>query len=97
MVLSSSAAKLYTLAEKSTVFQEQQLPKSQLYGIVATDTGDILITSWQGKAIYRRAKNGQISIVLNNLTTPSGIGWDSKRKRVLVPLQQSNSIWTHPL
>ena len=75
----------------------QKPPKGQLDGIVVLDGGELLISSWEGKAIYRGKPGGEWKAVVEGVESPADIGWDSKRKRALIPLFIGNSVILQPL
>ena len=62
-----------------------RMPAGQLDGLLRLEDGTILASSWEGQAVYRLAK-GQTSAVLENVASPADIGYDAKRKRLLVPV-----------
>lgn len=70
----------------------QKLPKGQLDGVVALDGGDMLVSSWEGSAIYRGKPGGEWKAVVENVKAPADIGWDSKRGRLLLPLFMDNGV-----
>ena len=74
----------------------QKLPKGQLDGIVVLDGGDVLVSSWEGSSIFRGKPGGEWKAAIENVQSPADIGWDSKRKRVLIPLFQGNTVILHP-
>ena len=69
----------------------QKFPKGSLDGIVAMDDGSFLVSSWEAAAVYA-GKGADWKIVEDNVKAPADIGWDSKRKRLLVPMFQENQI-----
>jgi hypothetical protein len=72
-------------------------PTGSLDGLVAMDDGSLIISSWAGSAIYRLDKNGSYNTVADSLESPSDIGYDSKRNRLLVPLFLKDKIVIFPL
>jgi hypothetical protein len=66
-------------------------------GLLAMDDGSFLFSSWSDSAIYRLHKNGDSSLVAEALDAPADLGFDSKRKRVLIPLFKQNKIVILPL
>lgn len=68
-----------------------KLPKGSLDGIV--ELGDeLLISSWDGEAVYRGKPGGEFKEVLGKLKAPADIGYDPKRGRVLVPRFMDNLV-----
>jgi hypothetical protein len=68
------------------------LPAGQLDGIIRTSDGTLLVSSWEGQAVYRVSPDGQVSTVVENVEAPADIGWDSRRRRLLIPLFNGNRI-----
>lgn len=67
------------------------LPKGGLDGIVAV--GDsLLVSSWQGSAVYRGKLGGTFEPVLWDVKAPADIAYDSKLGRVLVPRFMDNAV-----
>lgn len=62
-----------------------KLPKGQLDGIVKSDVDGFLVSSWEGKAVYRIGDDGDVSVEVGDLDEPADIGYDTKRDRILVP------------
>jgi hypothetical protein len=74
-----------------------KLPKGGLDGIVRLAGGAMLISSWGGGALYRGPAAGPFEAVVSDLEAPADIGYDEKRKRVLIPLFKSDAVEIHPL
>ena len=72
-------------------------PTGSLDGLVAMDDGSLIMSSWEGSAIYRLDKNGSYSTVVDSLESPSDIGYDNKRNRLLVPLFLKDKVVIFPL
>src|SRR6267143_1808044 len=60
------------------------LPKGSLDGLVHLADGSFLVSSWEGKAVYR-GKDNVFHAVIENVDSPADIGYDTKRHRLLVP------------
>ncbi len=83
---------LYRLDEKGKPADVTKLPKGMLDGIVATNDGSLLISSWEGSDIFRGKPGGELTEAFTGLKSPADIGFDKKRSRVLVPLFTENAI-----
>jgi sugar lactone lactonase YvrE len=66
-------------------------PKGQLDGVERFPDGTLLMSSWEGSAIYR-FKAGSYTTVIDSVSTPADIGYDSKRGAVLIPELMSNQV-----
>ncbi len=71
-------------------------PRGALDGLIEMEDGSWITSSWQGKAIYRY-KDGEYSTVIDNVMSPSDIGFDPIRKRVLIPQMRIGKILIIPL
>jgi sugar lactone lactonase YvrE len=96
-VVTFGSGELYQLGADGKKSNVTKLPKGQLDGIVPAEGGDLLISSWEASAIFRGKPGGEWKEVVSNVKSPADIGWDSKRKRVLVPLFQVGDIELHAL
>ncbi len=74
-----------------------QLPSGGLDGVVPLADGTWLISSWQGKAVYRGNFDTPFTAVVSDATSPADIGFDTKRQQVLIPLFTVNEVWAVPL
>ncbi len=73
-----------------------KLPKGSLDGIFEAG-GELYVSSWEGKAIYRGKPGGTFTEVLSGQNAPADIGYDSKRKRVMVPHFMDNTVEVYEL
>ncbi len=67
-------------------------PKGGLDGLLKLDDGRLLISSWGESALYLLNKDNTYSILADTLDAPADIGFDTKRKRVLIPLFKQNKL-----
>ena len=67
-------------------------PGGSLDGLLRMDDGSYLISSWESSAVYRLGPDGVYSIVATSLDAPADMGYDTKRKRVLVPLFNEDKV-----
>jgi hypothetical protein len=89
-VVTFRSNKLLTIADEGTV-TPSTLPKGQLDGIVAVGKTDLVISSWEAKTVYRGYGDRWTDLTLD-LEAPADIGWDSKRKRLLIPQFNANAV-----
>ena len=86
LVVPFGGAEIWHVDAKGAKHPMGRMPAGQLDGLLRLEDGTILASSWEGKAVYRMAKGGQPSAVLENVSSPADIGYDAKRKRLLVPV-----------
>jgi hypothetical protein len=95
-VVTFGGTELYPIenGKKGTV---TNLPKGSLDGLVHLTDDSLLISSWDGKAVYRGTAGGTFTAVLENLNAPADIGYDSKRHLLLVPHFMDSIVTLHPI
>jgi hypothetical protein len=81
----------YSFDDKGNMTDLTHLPKGGLDGVIVMGE-NLLISSWQGSAVFRGKLGGTFEPVLTGVKAPADIGFDSKRNRVLVPHFTENSI-----
>lgn len=79
-----------------------KLPKAQLDGLVLEKPNTWLVSSWEGKCVYRvvfPAGKGEATVteVATKLEAPADIGWDAQRRCLLIPLFTENKVLIWPL
>jgi hypothetical protein len=75
----------------------KKLPKGGLDGIVKTNDGRILVTSWEANQIFGAMPGEEFTVVVADAKSPADIGYDVKRNRVLIPLFLENAVQIQPL
>jgi sugar lactone lactonase YvrE len=68
------------------------LPTGGLDGIVRMPDGALLVTSWDGKAVYHIDTQGQAHAWVENIESPADIGYDTKRGLILIPSFNQNRV-----
>lgn len=91
------SGEIYQVDAKGKKGAAQKLPQGKLDGIVVLDAGDVLVSSWDASAIYRGKPGGEWKPAVENVKSPADFGWDSKRKRLLIPSFLGNTVTLHPL
>lgn len=87
---------LYRLDDKGARQDVTPMPKGGLDGLIAV--GDsYLVTSWQGSAIYRGKLGQKFEVAIGGIKGAADIGYDSKRKRLLVPRFLDNAVEAYDL
>lgn len=96
-VVTFGGNELYRIDAAGNKTDVTTLPKGQLDGLEMTAAGDFLISSWEGKAVYRGRPGGTFAPVIEDVESPADIGWDRKRQRVLIPVFTGDALVLHPL
>lgn len=68
------------------------LPVAELDGLLRLPDGSLLVSSWGGSAVYRVRPGSMPEPVAIELQSPADIGYDARRKRLLIPLFALNRI-----
>jgi sugar lactone lactonase YvrE len=93
-IVSFSANELYRL-DKGKKADVTMLPKGSLDGLVHMNDGSFLVSSWDGKAVYRGKPHGKFTPIVENINAPADIGYDTKRGRLLIPHFMDSIITIH--
>lgn len=67
------------------------LPTGGLDGLVRLANGTVLVSSWEGSAVYE-GKDGKFTALISNQKSPAAIGFDSKRGALLIPVFLDNQV-----
>jgi len=63
------------------------LPAGGLDGVVLLDDGTLLVSSWEGQAVYHvMPEMGHTMVAVESVESPADIGFDRQRMRVLIPI-----------
>jgi hypothetical protein len=82
---------IYRLDAKGTRQDVTKTPVGGLAGIVKL--GDwLLVTSWQSSSVLKGKLGGHFEVALADQKSPTDIGYDTKRARLLVPHFTENSV-----
>lgn len=73
------------------------LPTGQLDGVVRLSDGTLLVSSWEGSAVYSIAPDGTVATRVSDVEAPADLGLDEARGRVLIPLFNGNRIEVRPV
>ena len=82
---------IFRLDAEGAIKDVTKVPTGGLDGFL--QIGDnLLVTSWEGSAVYRGKLNGKFEPVLSGLKGPADMGYDSKRNRVVLPRFLDNAV-----
>jgi sugar lactone lactonase YvrE len=90
-VVTFGSGQVFRVGSDGARQKAEKLPKGQLDGIIALEGGVLLVSSWEAKAVLRGAGRDWRPII-SDLEAPADIGFDTKRRRVLVPLFMANAL-----
>jgi sugar lactone lactonase YvrE len=96
VVVTFGSGEVYRVDDKGNKTDVSKPPTGALDGIVSL--GDsLLVTSWQGSAIYKGTLGGAFEMALPDQKSPADIGYDTKRGRVLVPHFTEDTVEAYEL
>lgn len=72
-------------------------PKGALDGLLKLIDGRLVLSSWDGSALYVLNTDYTYSILADSLDAPADLGFDTKRQRILVPLFKLDKLVFLPL
>ena len=93
----TKTGEIYSVDAKGKQSAPQKLPTAQLDGIVGLDGGEFLVSSWEGKCVYRGKPGGEWTAIVKDVESPADIDYDPKRKRLLIPGFMTNKLIVHQL
>lgn len=67
-------------------------PTGQLDGVELLAGGGLLVSSWEGSAVYRLDGAGTYTTAVDSVTSPADIGYDTQRGLLLIPVFMENKI-----
>lgn len=74
-----------------------ELPSTSLDGLVLLDGGDVLVSSWDAKSVFRGPVAGPFEAVVTDVDAPADIGFDTKRGLILIPMFNDDKVVLRPL
>jgi sugar lactone lactonase YvrE len=96
-VVTYGANQLYRVTADGSRTDVTELPAGSLDGLVITPKGDMLVSSWQAKAVFRGKPGATFEPAVSDVPSPADIGYDTKRNRVLIPVFTGNQVRIQPL
>jgi hypothetical protein len=68
------------------------LPGDAPRGIASMPDGTLLISSWTARSVFRGFRDGPFEPVIRGLESPADLDYDSRRKRLLIPLLTGQAL-----
>jgi hypothetical protein len=102
LIVAASSGQVYRLdakGEKSAIGK----PAAGLDGLVLTPGGRLIVSSWVASSVFitpaSPASDGSLAFdpLITELTSPADIGYDVKRRQLLVPLFRENALYIQEL
>jgi sugar lactone lactonase YvrE len=87
---------LRRFALDGTAHGASELPAGMLDGLVALPEGCVLVSSWRAPAVFAGRASGPFTALVPR-TTAADIGFDARRRRLLMPLMAEGQLRIEPL
>jgi len=99
VVVTFGSGAVYSLDASGKRSDLPKPPAGSLDGVVRLADGSLLVSSWDGKAVYRLAATAGAAwtTVADSVESPADIGYDAKRQRLLIPLFTPSEVRILPL
>jgi len=96
LVNTIGADEVYQLTDKGARDVVTKLPGGMLDGLLAVDDM-LIVSSWKTETVYRGPLGGTFTPLLTKVKAVADIGYDSKRKRLLVPRFLDDTVEVYDL
>lgn len=96
-VAAAKPNRLLKLDAAGEIVAKVTMPAGGLDGLVVLADGTLLVSSWEESAVYRLGPERRPAPLLEDLPSPADIGFDAKRRRVLVPLFREDVLAVLPM
>lgn len=96
--VASLAGQLYRLDSGGQRQASLTLPAAGLDGLVQTSSGRLIVSSWEASAVYILPATASgapeaAEPLITDLRAPADLGYDPKRRQLLVPLFEENAVY----
>jgi hypothetical protein len=96
--VSTLAGQLYHLSAQGQREPSFTLPGSRLEGLVQTASGRLIVASWETSTVYIAVASpppqpATFEPLITEVGAPGDIGYDPKRRQLLVPLFNENAVY----
>ncbi|OQK18285.1 hypothetical protein AU255_10785 [Methyloprofundus sedimenti] len=92
IVVTFMSGEVFRIDAKGKRHELPKPPKGDLDGLLKLDDGRLLMSSWGASALYVLNEDNTYSILADSLEAAADLGFDTKRKRVLIPLFNENKL-----
>ena len=89
--VSGRSGEIFAIAGNGKVGDFEKLPSGGLQGIVAVGD-ELLVSSQDARAIFHGKPKDRWRVIIGDVQSPGGIGYDRKRGRVLVPMTTEDEV-----
>lgn len=96
-VVTFGTGELYRVDGNGERSGRRRLPAGRLDGIVGLSDGTVFVSSWEGGRIFRGTVNGDFESFVEGVNSPADIGFDARRRRLLVPRMMEDEVSVYRL
>jgi sugar lactone lactonase YvrE len=69
------------------------IPTGSLDGLYRLPDGTLLVTSWDGHAVYEVSPAGRVQTLITDIDSPAGIGIDTRRNQLLITSYSDSRLY----
>jgi hypothetical protein len=92
LVAPFGASEVYHIDSAGTKSTIAALPGGQLDGLILLPSGGWAVTSWDTRSVYHIDSAGQVVPIVTGIESPAQLGFDRKRRLLLIPSFNGNSL-----
>ncbi len=92
LVVTFGTGEIYRLDSAGARHDVLKPPGGALDGVVVLEDGRVILSSWEAKSIFVKKADNSFETIAGDLESPADIGFDTKRKRILIPLFMANKV-----
>lgn len=102
LIVAAASGRVYRLDPKGETSAIAQ-PAGGLDGLVLTPGGRLIVSSWEASTVFitpaSPAADGAVTFepLITELNSPADVGYDVKRRQLLVPLLRENALYIQEL
>lgn len=101
LLVATASGDIYSVDQKGARAPFGKLPAGGLDGLLATPGQRLLVSSWAASAVYISkappAGPGEFEPLITDLRSPADLGYDPKRRQLIVPLLEENALYVQEL
>jgi sugar lactone lactonase YvrE len=97
ILVTGGSNQIFRLDDDGALTPEYETPTGGLDGLILLDDRSVLVSSWDGMAVYQFDADGQVSTLFIGIKSPADIGFDSQRQLVLIPQFENDRVEARPL
>lgn len=97
VILVAAGRQIYQLSDGGLPIEEYEVPAGGLDGLILLEDGTVLVSSWEGSAVYLLDPAGTVSELLGGIPAPADIGFDKERGYILIPHFKDDRLEARPL